>query len=158
MPILVAWLHVLAAVSWIGGMIFLSLVLAPVFRREGFDAERAELFRTIARRFRTVAWGAIAILLSTGPVLVSYRGIPVGDPLSWPRVLGLKLGLVAVLLILTMLHDKVLGPRTARMVAVPQEGRTPVDRALVIVSSWLPRLALFLALAVVFVAVMLARL
>jgi uncharacterized membrane protein len=30
--VFLVWLHVLAAVSWIGGMIFLSLVLAPLVR------------------------------------------------------------------------------------------------------------------------------
>lgn len=32
MTVFLVWLHVLAAVSWIGGMIFLSLVLAPLVR------------------------------------------------------------------------------------------------------------------------------
>ena len=75
MTVLLVWLHVLAAVNWIGGTIFLSLVLLPVLKREPFASQKALLFRTIARRFRAVVWGAIAVLLFTGPLLLHQRGI-----------------------------------------------------------------------------------
>ena len=58
MMILLVWLHVLAAVIWIGGTIFLSVVLVPVFKREPFASQKALLVRTIARRFRVVVWSA----------------------------------------------------------------------------------------------------
>ena len=105
MMVLLVWLHLLAAVSWIGGTIFLSVVLVPVLKREPFASQKALLFRTIARRFRAVVWGAIAVLLFTGPLLLHQRGIPIADPSGWPMVLAAKLGLVAILLLLTLTHD-----------------------------------------------------
>jgi uncharacterized membrane protein len=30
---LLIWLHLVAAVSWIGGMVFLSVVLVPILKR-----------------------------------------------------------------------------------------------------------------------------
>ena len=75
MMVLLVWPHLLAAISWIGGTIFLSLVLLPVLRREPFASQRAVLFRTTARRFRAGVWGAIAVLLFTGPLLLHQRGI-----------------------------------------------------------------------------------
>ena len=47
MMVLLVWLHVLAAVSWIGGTIFLSVVLMPVLKREPFASQRSLLFRTV---------------------------------------------------------------------------------------------------------------
>lgn len=102
--VLLVWVHLLAAISWIGGTIFLSVVLVPVLKSEPFASQRALLFRTIARRFRVVVWGGIAVLLFTGPLLLHQRGIPITDPSAWPVVLAAKLELVTILLLLTLTH------------------------------------------------------
>jgi len=155
--VLLVWLHVLAAVSWIGGTIFLSVVLVPVLRSEPFASQRALLFRTIAHRFRTVVWGAIAVLLFTGPLLLHQRGITIADPSGWPIVLATKIWLVAVLLLFTLTHDLILGPRVGKIMQLPPERRTGFDHNLVAWSPWIARSSLFLALAVLFAAVMLVR-
>ncbi|MCX5727896.1 MAG: hypothetical protein NTZ28_03500 [Nitrospirae bacterium] len=157
MMVLLVWLHVLAAVSWIGGTIFLSVVLVPVLRREPFASQRALLFRTIAHRFRAVVWGAIAVLLFTGPLLLHQRGIPIADPSGWPMVLAVKLGLVTILLLLTLTHDLILGPRVGKILQLPTESRTRFDQSLVLWSPWIARFSLFFALAVLFAAVLLVR-
>ena len=155
--IFLTWLHLLAAVSWIGGTIFLSVVLAPVLKREPFASQKAMLFRTIARRFRAVVWGAIAVLLFTGSLLLHQRGIPITDPSGWPMVLAAKLGLVATLLLLTLTHDLILGPRVGRILRLPTESRTRFDHTLVLWSPWIARLSLVLALVILFAAVLLVR-
>jgi copper resistance protein D len=157
MMVLLVWLHVLAAVSWIGGTIFLSVVLVPVLRRESFASQRGILIRTTALRFRVVVWGAIATLLLTGPLLLHQRGIPISDPTGWPMVLGIKLGLVAILLLFTVTHDLIIGPRVGRILQIPTESRTRLDHTLVIWSPWIARSSLLLTLAVLFAAVMLVR-
>jgi copper resistance protein D len=157
MMVLLVWLHLLAAIAWVGGMLFLSVVLVPVLKHEPFMSQRAVLFRTIAWRFRAVVWGAIAVLLLTGPLLLRDRGIPIADPSGWPGILATKLGLVAILLILTLIHDLILGPRIARILQIPSESRTRRDHTLVVWSPWVARISLVLALAILFAAVMLAR-
>ena len=157
MMVLLVWLHLLAAISWIGGTIFLSVVLVPVLKREPFASQKALLFRTMARRFRAVVWGAIAVLLFTGPLLLHQRGIPIADPSGWPMVLAVKLGLVAILLLLTLTHDLIIGPRVGRILQIPTESRTELDRALVVWSPWIARGSLSLTLAILFAAVMLVR-
>ena len=52
------------------------MMVLLVLKREPFASQKALLFRTIARRFRAVVWGAIAVLLFTGPLLLHQRGIP----------------------------------------------------------------------------------
>jgi uncharacterized membrane protein len=157
MTVFLVWLHLLAAISWIGGTIFLSVVLVPVLKREPFASQKALLFRTIAMRFRVVVWGAIAVLLLTGPLLLHQRGIPIADPSGWPMVLVVKLGLVAVLLLLTLTHDLIIGPRVGRIVQLPTKSRTRFDHTLVQWSPWVARFSLVLALAVLLAAVVLVR-
>ena len=157
MTLLVMWLHLLAAVAWVGGMLFLSVVLVPVLRREPFASQRAVLIRTTALRFRAVVWGAITVLLITGPLLLHERGIPITDPSGWPGVLATKLGLVTILLLLTLAHDFILGPLVGQIMQLPTERRTRFDRALALWSPWIARCSLMLALAVLVAAVILAR-
>lgn len=155
--VVLVWLHVLAAVSWIGGSIFLSVVLVPVLRREPFASQRTILIRTTALRFRPVVWGSITILLLTGPMLLHQRGISIMNPSEWPMILSIKLGLVAILLLFTATHDLILGPRVGRILQIPAENRTSSDQAMVAWSPWIARSSLVLTLAVLFVAVVLVR-
>jgi uncharacterized membrane protein len=150
-------LHVLAAVSWVGGMIFLSLVLAPLVRGRKAAPEFMALFRSAALRFRPIVWAAMAILLMTGPMLLSHRGLSVMAPASWPGIVTVKLTLVALLLFLTLLHDLLLGPRVSRVGTIPEFERTAAEQFVFKTARWLPRLSLLIALAVVITAAMLAR-
>ncbi|MEE9152481.1 MAG: DUF4149 domain-containing protein [candidate division NC10 bacterium] len=97
-------LHLLGAVIWIGGMLFLGFVLTPVLR--GYPpAERAVLLSAVGRRFLNIGWTALGVLLLTGPTLWALRGFQVTP------ALGIKLILVALILYLSILHDFFLGPR-----------------------------------------------
>src|SRR5689334_2937304 len=150
-------LHILAAMSWVGGMIFLSLVLAPLVRRRRAVPEFMALFRSAALRFRIVVWSAIALLLSTGPMLLSHRGLSLLNPQAWPEALRIKLGFIIVLLVLTAAHDLVLAPRVRQIGPVPEGSRSPRERLIVRASAWIPRLSLLVGLAVVVTAAVLAR-
>jgi copper resistance protein D len=150
-------LHILAAVSWVGGMMFLSLVLAPLVRERKAAPEFMALFRSAALRFRPIVWVAMLILLSTGPMLLSRRGIQVMEPASWPGIVTVKLTLVSLLLLLTLLHDLILGPRVSRVSTISESQRTTGQHVIFKTARWLPRLSLLLALAVVIAAAVLAR-
>lgn len=150
-------LHLLAAVTWVGGMIFLSLVLAPLVRGRKAAPEFMALFRSAALRFRPVVWISIAILLTTGPMLLSQRGLSVMQPAAWPVIVNMKLSLVGLLLVLTLLHDLVLGPRVGHVSAIPESQRTKGEHIVFKTARWLPRLSLLIALAVVVAAAILAR-
>lgn len=158
MIVLLVWLHVLAAVAWIGGAMFMSLVLAPLVRSPKAAPEFMALFRVAARRFRVVVWSAIALLLTTGPVLLYQRGLSVLAPTEWPHVLRIKLGLVAVLLLLTVAHDLLLGPAVRRISALSAGARTRWEQTLVRLASWVPRVGVLLGPAIIFAAVLLTRL
>jgi copper resistance protein D len=150
-------LHIIAATAWIGGMLFLSLILAPLVRSRTATGESVALFRAAARRFRLVVWVAMATLLTTGPLLLLQRNVGWTDPSAWPQIVAVKLALVAVLLVLTLSHDLLLGPKVSQLGAIPDDARTAWEKMVIRTARWLPRLSLFLALAVVVAAVIVAR-
>jgi hypothetical protein len=113
------------------------------------------LFGGVARRFRVVVWLAMTVLVGTGAVLLEERGLALTDPLSWPRVFQIKLTLVACLVGLSLLHDLLLGPlRVKGDTATGKKSVGPIAQS---VSRLVPRVALLLALAVVFAAVVFVR-
>ncbi len=151
------WFHVVAAVSWIGGMVFLSLVLVPVLRNPAVAPHRGLLFPLVARQFRVVGWGAMGILLASGPVLAAARGIDPGVPSTWPTIFWIKMVLVAVLVGLSALHDLSVGPRVSGILRKPVGDRTPFEGQLVRWAPFLARCSLVLALSVLYCAVHLVR-
>src|SRR5438876_4792769 len=130
LPFLNLWLHVLASVIWIGGMLFLSLVAVPVLRQVDSPLLRADLFRKMAQRFRRLVWICIVVLILTGIVNVAYYGnTSTGSP--YLKVLGIKLGLVGVLVALGVADDFIIGPRAAR--AHSRDGLPPNGTELLMV-------------------------
>jgi copper resistance protein D len=166
------FVHILSAIVWVGGMLFLALVIVPTTR--GLPtAERAALFGSIGRRFRTVGWACIALLLVTGTVNSIYRGVTWTNVLTaelwgspFGTTLALKLGLVAILLGLSAYHDVVIGPRSVRAMtdadgaaASPKEQRARLAEArrLRVLASYVGRVEAILALLVIALAIMLVR-
>ena len=124
-------LHVIAALFWLGGMLFFALVGAPVLRRVEPASLRARLFDELGRRFRTAAWIAVGILIVTGLVNLRYHGVLAWEVLSQARLwhtrfgtaLAVKLAAVAVMLPLQAIHDFVVGPRASRAEPGTDEAR-----------------------------------
>lgn len=153
-------LHLLAAFLWLGGMFFLAAVGAPVLREVDPPALRARLFERIGVRFRTVGWIAIAVLIATGLGNLGLRGLldwnTLGSGEFWGgrygRVLAWKLGLAAAMVGISAVHDFVEGPRASRLPPGSPEAIRARRR-----SAWLARLNAALGIALVFVAVRLAR-
>jgi len=111
------WLRLLAAVVWIGGMVFLALVLIPVTRLPEHRSAAGLLIHQTGLRFRVVGWGCLGLLLLSGTFNAAYRGVGWSDVWSWRfwegpfgRILGAKLLLVAAILLLSALHDFAIGP------------------------------------------------
>jgi putative copper export protein len=151
-------LHVLAALVWVGGMLFLGLVGAPVLRRVEPASLRARLFRDLGRAFRPVGWAAIGVLLVTGVLNLRFVGAlgRLGEAAFWSapygRTLACKLLAVAAMIVGSALHDFVLGPRAGRLDAGSPAALRARSRA-----AWLARINAAVAVIVVIAAVRLAR-
>jgi putative copper export protein len=155
--LLSVWLHVVAAAAWVGSLVFVAAVLVPVLRR-GDDLTRGRVLRAAGPAMRALGWTAFGLLLVTGIGNLAGRGFlpsDVAGRLWWGpfgRALAWKLGLFLVVLALSAVHDFRLGPRAAAAgPGSPEAAR--LRRA----ASWLGRLNLLLALAILVFAVMLVR-
>jgi uncharacterized membrane protein len=112
----------LAAVAWVGGMLFLGLVGAPVLRRIEPPALRQQLFQQLGLRFRAVGWSAVAVLIVTGVINLHYRGWlranVLGEPAFWRTGVGQalagKLLCIAIMIVLSAVHDFGVGPAAGR--------------------------------------------
>lgn len=137
--LVVVWLHVVAAVAWVGGVLYASHLVVPAASRGARD------MLPLLTRGRAVAWAAWALLAVTG--LENLRRVPVVS--AW---LAAKLVVVIALLALAAHRDFALVPRGVRAI---ERGVAPAA-ALSGVKT-LDRIVLFLALAVLFLAVGVAR-
>ena len=167
MPYLaLVWLHVLAAIIWIGGMVFVGAILAPIARAMA-PQDRAAVLHRVGLRFSIVGWVCIGVLLLTGPLMLSLRGRLelLVNPASaagttFGYVLLAKLGVIFVMVVLSLLHDFWLGPRLVGALASSRESY-PTDpirmRSLQRWVALLARLNLGLGVMVVALGVILAR-
>jgi copper resistance protein D len=149
----VVWLHVLAAIAWIGGMIFISLVLSPVLRQRP-DFPRGEILQSVGTAMKAIGWIAILILLFTG--LLNFIHLQIQWNTFIGRLLILKLILVALVVGLSAVHDFLLGPKLAarlRHSSSPVRS-VPAHEPWV---RWIARINLSLALAIIYLAVLIAR-
>jgi putative copper export protein len=122
-------------VVWLGGMLFIALVLVPVVRRLDDPALRTRLVHEAGVRFRTVGWITLGLLLASGLGNLWLRPYL----LELPRF-QVKLTLVVVALGLAAVHDFVLGPRA---------GRPGAPRRARVRASWVARANVVLVAAIV---------
>lgn len=91
---LVLYLHLLAMAFFVGGQLVVAVALVPV-ERANPDPER---LRAAARRFGYGSLIALGVLLATGIAMASHLS-------AWGSgTLQVKLGLVALVLVLTGVH------------------------------------------------------
>ncbi len=63
------FLHLIATVAWIGGLVTLALVVQPILNRVVTDAkEYARLVEAVQKRFQPIANLSLAVLILTGMV------------------------------------------------------------------------------------------
>jgi copper resistance protein D len=153
--------HVLAALLWLGGMFFLGVVGAPVLRQVEPPQLRQRLFHDLGLRFRGVGWWSIATLVLTGIANLYYRGWlrwegVLADGAFWRtgvgHALAAKLTAVAVMLVVSFIHDFVLGPAAGQLVAGSDAAADARRR-----TALLARANAAVGVAVVIAAVRLAR-
>lgn len=160
--LMIVWIHVLAAMVWIGGSLFLVLVFMPVVRHIESKSMASSLLRRGALKFRRIGWICLVILILTGILNLGFRGYGWARLFdgslfagAFGRILAVKLSLVLSILIISLLHDFLLGPRAAELIL--KDPDSPEARRARKVSAWMGRLTLLFGLAATGAAIALVR-
>ena len=151
---LILWIHVLAAGTLIGALIFQYFVFRPALRAA--SPEGTGFVKTVERRFKTLRWVSLLLLLGTGTLnLLSEGGSPRIES-AYGGVLMLKLFLVLVVFAMMGLYDYMAGEAKARIPASqPEPGEATGG-------SYTPRTGvgltiLFLTMGIIYLAMYLSR-
>ncbi len=141
---LILWLHLLAAIIWIGGIVFQVLVVFPTLARAATIA-RIRLALSLEARFRMLVWPAIGLVLFTGLVNlmhVWYATVVTAVSVSptFIPVLSIKLSLVVGMIVLQAVLQLLVQPRRVAALRAWPAGVDDVPLAL---RKW-QRLALLL--------------
>ncbi|MEO6203428.1 MAG: hypothetical protein ABIP82_09460 [Nitrospirales bacterium] len=155
--IILVWTHLIAATFWVGGMLFLSLVAVPLLKQDSDPLSAQRGFVNLARRFRTLVWSALFILVVTGSILlgnVINSWVSIG---SWPPVVLTKLALVFLLVVVSLGHDRIIGPKVRTLKSKAASELSIGEGLLLRFSPLLGRLTLLLGLGVLLAAVIMVR-
>lgn len=136
--LLVRWLHIIAAVIWIGGNLMMAMVVVPYFKRSVTPVERIQILSQIGRRFEPIVWGCVLVLFFSGLVNIF---------LSFPNLAGLadvilrtlliKLLFFVILIVLTAIHSFVIGPRISQAVDSLEAGTEELPQHIEKMRLWM---------------------
>ena len=112
-------LHILSAIFWIGGMLFLVLVVAPYLKSVPDPKAKSQIYQVVGKQYRSWGWVSIVTLLVTGPIILNdLYGLPftaLFDPslhsTGFGQAIVAKLSLVAIIVISSLVHDFWIGPK-----------------------------------------------
>ena len=98
-------LHLLAMCIWFGHMFFWTLVIGPVTNRLT-PPETGQTLRQLSLRLGGLGWPALGVLILTGAIMLSSRGVTLSEVISreffanpFGRLLGMKFLLVAWMIV-----------------------------------------------------------
>tara|TARA_B100001765_G_C19446407_1_gene312499 strand:- start:74 stop:568 length:495 start_codon:yes stop_codon:yes gene_type:complete len=120
---IITWIHFLCASIWVGGSIFLGLVLAPLLKKLSFSIEeRMNLMIKTGRRFNKIALPALVILIATG-IYNSHLVLQSPEILfstSYGAFLITKIILVIALIVTYAIHIKIFSKDVEEKITAKQ--------------------------------------
>lgn len=136
--LLVRWLHIIAAVVWIGGNLMMAMVVVPYFKRSVSTVERIRILSQIGRRFEPIVWGCVLVLFFSGLVNI-FLSFPDLTGLAdvFLRTLLIKLLLFIILIVLTAIHSFVFGPRMSQAVDALEPGAEELPEHIEKMRPWM---------------------
>src|ERR671920_1307819 len=114
---LIIWVHLVTASIWVGGSIFLGIVLAPMLKSiTGSLGDRTALMIKIGRRFNKIAMPSFIILIITG--IYNSRAFLEERHLlfetNYGIILVFKIILVIATIITYIIHIRILNSETEK--------------------------------------------
>jgi len=160
MPIfdaLLIWAHLVSASIWVGGSIFIGIVLAPLLKTISESVEeRVTIMIRVGRKFNKIAIPSLAILIATG--LYNSSNI-----LSRPQfllstnygiILVIKIILVISLIVMFIIHVRIIRSEIEKKIESKQMLPEIVNRLRSKIIS-LGRIMVFVSVAILLMAALL---
>jgi copper resistance protein D len=158
---LVVWIHLVAASIWVGGSIFLGVILSPMLKTITRTVEeRIVILIKVGRRFNYIALPSLVVLVVTG----IYNSRPfISDPdalyqTNYGIILMVKIVAVVATFIAYLLHIRIMNTETEKNIIAGNASTTYVDtirskiiflgRVIVVLSILILLLAAFLDVGV----------
>jgi putative copper export protein len=146
------WLHIVCAAFWIGGMLFLPLVLLPGIKN---NPERSQLLMATGLKFRFFGYIFLTGSLVTGLLNIYFRGIN----FSWKffteshygRLISLKIILFISILLISMIHDMLAGKKAV------EQMKSGNNAGFKLIARWTGRILLLISLLMAYLGVMISR-
>lgn len=146
------FLHIVLAAFWIGGMLFLPLVILPGIKQH--PDRIAILYRT-GIKFRFYGWIALSGLFATGLLNVHLRGLPFTweffSTSNYGNLVVYKILIFVGILLVSGAHDFLFGKKALEDLQKSDNTR------LKLLARWSGRVSLLLALVMAFLGVALSR-
>ena len=156
---LVIWIHLVFSSIWVGGSIFIGIVLAPLLKKTMPDLNtRISFMVIVGRRFNYIGGSSLLILVITG--IYNARTFFAHPTLlfesSYGYILLAKIILVCILFIIYVIHVLILNKKVEKQILehdVPDEYFISLRGKIIL----LGRVTVGLSIAVLFLAALLDR-
>jgi copper resistance protein D len=143
------WLHIIGVSFWIGGMLFLPMVLLPSIKDH---PDRRNLLIATGLKFRFAGYIVLTLLLVTGILNMYLRGIDLSWNFlvisSYGKLVIAKLLLFLLIIAVSLVHDV-----QARKKLLSEAERMRFKS----IARWSGRILLIISLAMAFIGVVLSR-
>lgn len=112
------WLHMLAAVTWIGSLASISALVLPAAARTLAPVDQLAFIEAIQKRLEPIAWFSVSLLVVTGLFQMSvnphYNGF-LSTSGQWAIAILTKHALVAILIAVSAMHTWDVLPAIRRL-------------------------------------------
>ena len=129
---LIFWIHLLAAVAWIGSLVAVGAIVFPAARRALQPADRLSLLDQVRSRLEPITWLSVSVLIVTGLFQMSvnphYNGFLASSG-QWALAMLAKHLLVGALIAVSAVHTWDALPALRRaLLKKPRLAETEIDR------------------------------
>lgn len=143
------WLHIIGGAFWIGGMLFLPLVLLPGIKDH---PDRRNLLMATGLKFRFYGYIVLSMMLITGLLNIYLRGIS----FSWQfftesrygALVSFKILLFVLIILVSLAHDLLAGKKAMEQM---QNGKIKL------IARWSGRILLLISLIMAYLGVLISR-
>ena len=122
---LVYWLHMLATVAWIGGIVSISILVLPAARKSLKPVDLLAFIEAMQKRLEPLAWFSLGLLFATGLFQLSanshYNGF-FDVSTQWSVAILVKHGLVVVMVAVSAVQTWEVLPAIRRTLMRREKG------------------------------------